>query len=85
MAPGMFLAQSGADLLANEQHRRLIHLAFADDDRPVDGKPAQFAAHGVHGCLIRFLLGAAAAQPRGGDRRALRHPHDFERQHALKA
>ena len=29
----------GADLLADVEHRRLVHLAFADDDAALDGRP----------------------------------------------
>jgi hypothetical protein len=35
-----FRPGSGADLLADEQHRRLIHLALADHNRAVDRKAA---------------------------------------------
>jgi len=74
----------GADLLADEQHRRFIHLAFADHDRTVDRQFAQFAAHGIDRGLVGFLLDSPAAQPRGSHRRALGHPHNLERQCALK-
>jgi hypothetical protein len=47
-----FRSGSGADLLANEQHRRFVHLAFADHHRAVVRKPAQFAAHGIDGGLV---------------------------------
>ena len=73
-----FGARFGADLLADEQHRRLIHLALADDDGAVDQEAAQFAPHGVHGRLIGFLLRAAAAEAGGGDSRTFSHAHDFE-------
>jgi hypothetical protein len=79
-----FRSGSGADFLANEQHRRFVHFAFADHHRAVDRKPAQFAAHGIDGGLIRHLFRAAAAQSRGSHRGPLRYPHDFERQRAPK-
>jgi hypothetical protein len=70
---------SGADFLADEQHRRFVHLAFADHHGAVDGKRAQLAAHGIDRGLIRHLFRAAAAQPRCGHGGLLRYPHDFER------
>ena len=51
----------GADLFADEQHRRLIHLALADDDGPVDRQIVEFAAHGIDGGLVGGLLVAAPA------------------------
>jgi hypothetical protein len=79
-----FRPRSGADFLADEQHRCFIHLAFADHDRSVDRQFAQFAAHGIDRGLIGFLLGAPAAQSRGSHRRTLGHPHNLERQCTLK-
>ena len=74
----------GADPLADEQHRRLVHLAFADDDRAVDRKHAQLAPHGVDGGTVGFLLQPAAAQPRRGNCGAFGYTGDFKRQRALK-
>jgi len=70
---------SGADFLTDEQHRRCVHLAFADHHLAVDRKRAQFTAHGIDRGLIRHLFRAAPAQPRSGHRGLLRYPHDFER------
>jgi len=39
---------------------------------------------GVDRGLVRRLLVAVSAQPRRGDRRTFRHPHDLERQDALE-
>ena len=44
----------------------------------------EFAAHRVDRGLIRRLLVAMAAQPRRRHGRALRHPHDLEREDALE-
>ena len=72
-----------ADLLADEQHGRLVALALADAHHAVDRQLVELAAHGVDRGLVGGHLVAAAAQPRGGDRRPLRHAHDLDRQHAL--
>ena len=80
-----FRTAFGADLLADEQHRRFVHLAFADHDGAVDGERRKLAPHGVDGGPIGFLLRSAAAQPRRGDRGAFGDADDFERQSALKA
>ena len=77
-------AALGADLLADEQHRRFVHLAFADHHRAVDRQIVELAPHGVDRRLIGRLLLAAAAQPRGIDGRALGHPHDLHRENAVK-
>ena len=74
----------GADLLADEQHRRFVHLAFADHDRAVDRQLVELAPHGVDRGLVGGLFVAAAAQPRRIDRRALGHAHDLERENALQ-
>ena len=76
-------ARRRAHPLADEQHRRLVALALADDDRAVDGQAVEFAAHRVDGGLVGGLLVAAAAQARGGDGGALGDAHEFERQNAL--
>ena len=75
---------SSADLLANEQHRCFVHLAFADHDRALNRKPAQFLAHRIDSRLIRHLFRAASAQSRCGHCGPFRYPHDFERQRAPK-
>ena len=72
-----------ADLLADEEHRRLVALALADHDGAVDRQPVELAAHGVDRRLVGRLLVAAAAQPRRGDGGALGDAHEFQRQDAL--
>ena len=67
-----------ADLLADEEHRRLVALALADDDRAVDRQAVQLAAHRVDGGLVGRLLVAVAAQARGGDGGALGDADEFQ-------
>ena len=73
-----------ADLLADEQHRRLVEFALADHNGAVDRQLVELAPHGVDGGLIGGLFFAAPAQPRRIDRRALGHTHDLHRQNALE-
>ena len=73
-----------ADLLADEQHRRLVALALADHHGAVDRQLVELAPHGVDRGLVGGLLVAAAAQPRRRDGRALGHAHDLERENALQ-
>ena len=56
-----------ADLLADEEHRRLVALALADDDRAADVGVVHRLAHGGDGGLVRAVPVAAAHEPRGGD------------------
>ena len=70
--------------LADEKHGRLVELALADDDGAVDRQLVELAPHGVDGGLVGGLLGAAAAQARRRDRRALGHAHDLDRENALQ-
>ena len=74
----------GADLLADEQHRRFVALALADHHRAVDRQLVELAPHGIDRGLVGGLFVAAAAQPRRRDRRALGHPRDLEREDALQ-
>ena len=46
---------ASADLLADEQHRRLVALALADHDGALDRHLVQLAAHGVDGGLVGGL------------------------------
>ena len=50
---------------------------------PSIGQLVELAPHGVDGGLVGGLLVAAAAQPGGGDGRALRDAHELQRQDAL--
>ncbi len=73
-----------ADLLADEQHGRLVELALADHHGAVDRQLVELAAHGVDRGLVGGLLGTAAAQARCRDRRALGYAHDLDRENALQ-
>jgi hypothetical protein len=53
-----------SDLLADEQHRRLVALALADHHGAVDRQLVELAPHRVDRRLIGRLLVAAAAQAR---------------------
>jgi len=48
-------AVSHPDLLANVEHRRLVALAFTNDDGAVDRNRVHFPPHGFHGDLIRLV------------------------------
>ena len=62
-----------ADVLAVEEHGRLVLLALADDDDAVHRHALQDDPHGVDGRLVRpFLVPAAHPAPRG-ERRGLGH------------
>ena len=56
-----------ADLLADVEHRRLVALSLADDDRAADVGLVHRLAHGGDGRLVRPVPVAAAHEPRGGD------------------
>ncbi len=73
-----------ADLLADEQHRRLVDLAFADHHRAVDRQLVELAPHGIHRGLVGGLFLALSAQPRRRNRRTLGHAHDLEGENALQ-
>ncbi len=73
-----------ADLLADEQHRRLVALALADHDGALDRQLVEFAPHRVDRGLVGGLLVAVTAQPRGRHRRAFGHAHDLQRENALQ-
>ena len=77
-------ALAGADFLADEQHRRFVALALADDDAAVDVDVAEFGAHGLDGGVVGGLLVALAAPVGGGDRGALGDAHQLERQGAVR-
>jgi hypothetical protein len=69
---------SSADFLADEQHRRLVALALADDDPAVDMDIAHLRTHRFdRGGIGRFLVALAAPGGRGECRR-LGDAHKFE-------
>ncbi len=75
---------SRADLLADEQHRRLVALALADDDGALDGERVEGVSHGVDGGLVGRLLVAATHQARGGERSCLGDAHRLEGEVAVE-
>ena len=60
-----------ADLLADIQHRRLVPLSLADDNRAVDRHPVHLAAHGFHRDLIGFVTVPLSHRVRAGNGRLL--------------
>ena len=47
---------AGTDFLANEQHRRFVHLALADDHRAIDRHRVERLAHGFDRRAVGFVL-----------------------------
>ena len=72
-----------ADLLAVEEHRRLVLLALADDDDALHRHGADEPAHRVDGELVRPVLVTAADLAGGGERSGLGHANEFEGQVAV--
>ena len=72
-----------ADLLAVEEHRRLVLLALADHHHAVHRDGVQHRAHRVHGGLVGSLLVAAADLAGGGQRGRLGHADELEREVAI--
>jgi hypothetical protein len=73
-----------ADLLADEQHRRLVALALTDDDGPVHVELVERGAHRLDGGGVGRLLVAAADQLGSGDRRRFGHADHFEDEDAVE-
>ena len=73
----------GADLLADEQHGRLVPLALADHHRAVDVEAVQGPSHGLDRGLIGrpFVTPADQAGSRQG--RRFGHPHRLQPQVAV--
>ncbi len=69
-----------ADLLAVEQHRRLVLLALADDDDAAHGDRVEHEAHGVDRCLIRRDLVPAPDPARRERCGRLRDANQLERE-----
>ena len=73
-----------ADLLAVEEHRRLVLLALADHDDAVHRDRVEDEAHRVDRRLVGGDL-VAAPDPAGrGKRRGLGHAHELEREVAVR-
>ena len=60
--------QRDADLLADEEHRRLVALALADDDRAAHLDVVERLAHRLDGGLVRAVAVAATHVAGGRDR-----------------
>ena len=68
------------DVLAVEEHRRLVLLALADDDDTAHAHRVEHEPHGVDGGLVGGDL-VAASDPAGREgRRGLGDAHELERQ-----
>src|SRR5258708_6225841 len=64
-------ADALADLLADVEHRRLVALALADDDAPVERDLVHRLAHCFHGRPVGLVVISVTHPVRGGDRRGL--------------
>jgi len=69
-----------ADLLADEQHRRLVALALADDDPSGEVDLVHRPAHGFGGRGVGLVLLAASHEPCRRDCGGLGHAHHLERE-----
>ena len=65
------LLAAPADLLADVEHRRLVALALADDDRAGDVDVVERLAHALDGGVVGGVLVALAHPAAGGERRSL--------------
>ena len=74
-----------ADLLAVEEHRRLVLLALADHDDAVHRDRVEHYAHPVDRGLVGGLLVAPADPPARAERGGLRHADELEREIAVRA
>ena len=68
------------ELLADVEHRRLVALAFADDDRAVDGHGVELPAHRLDRHVVGLGPVALAHRVRARDGRLLDDPQELERQ-----
>ena len=66
------------DLLADVEHRRLVALAFADDDGAVDRHGVQHSPHRLDGGLVGLVAVALAHRVRAGDGRLLDDAEELE-------
>jgi hypothetical protein len=65
------------DFFADVKHRSFVPLAFANDDRAIDGERIESPAHGVHCSLIRRPFVAAPRESSAAQRGRFRNPHSF--------
>ena len=66
-----------ADVLAVEEHGRLVFLALADDDDAVEVDGPEELAHRVDRSSVGAVLVALADEGHGADGRGLGRPHEF--------
>ena len=72
------------DVLAVEEHGRVVLLALADDDHAVHRHGADQGAHGVDGRAVGAVLVAAADPAAAGQRRRLGDADQLQRQVAVR-
>jgi hypothetical protein len=72
-----------ADLLADVEHRRLVALALADDDRARELNLVHRPAHGLGRGLVGLVLLAPSHEPGRGERRRLGDADHLEREQLL--
>jgi hypothetical protein len=75
---------SGSDSLADVKHRRLVPLAFSDDDGSVNRQPVELSAHRINSHLVCPDLIAAPAHACRAYGRTLGYPDDFDAQDTLE-
>ena len=78
--PPAFRLLRQPDFLTDIQHRRLVSLAFADDDGAVDGDGVHLAPHRLDRHLVGQMPIALAHGVRTGDGRLLDHAQELERE-----
>ena len=74
---------AGANMLAVVEHRRVVFLALADDDEPVEVDGAQERAHGIDRCAIGGQLVAAADVGHRANGGSLGRAHEFHAEVAV--
>ena len=77
-------ALRAADLFADEQHRRLVALAFADDDGAIEIERVERVAHRLDGGGVGGLFVAAADQLGAGDGGVFGDADHFEDENAVE-
>ena len=69
---------AGADLFTDVEHRRLVHFAFANDDRAANFHRIKRRPHRINRQLVSAILVASPHQAAAGDRRRFRHTDKFQ-------
>ncbi len=78
------IVAAAADLFADEQHRRFVALAFANNDGAADRQFVERGAHRFDGGGIGGLFVAAPDQRRGRDRCSFGNADHFEDENAVE-